>query len=503
MKHTSVKIDAPIEFLQIEPLNPLISKCQIKVCYVSDEPNRNRTVITKEKAKEFANSLPGCPIVGFFNEKEQDFEEHNKRLTISGNKLQIEELTRPYGFVAPNAKIWFQKFLDDGQYEREYLMTEGYLWTGQYPDCQRVIDEGNNQSMEFDKKTFGGTWAKGKNGNPDFFIINEAIFSKLCILGEENEPCFEGANITDVQFSFNDNFKAELRSMMDELKQLLQKGGVKEVFERYAVTVGDTLWNALYSFIDNEKYTIDGIYKDETTTFAVVKDSDEKYYRVNFSLSESNEFSANEEFEDITESYQVSEEPQFSKEDILAYKKQKDEDDKDKDDKDNKDNSENSTGDEKEDEEDDDEEDDDKKKKKASYSLEEIPEYTELLAKYSALENSYNELIAEKEQLESQMTELVQFKNSADRKAKEELIAKFYMLNDEDKEDVITNIDSYSLDQIEAKLAIICFHNKVSFNQEEDENQKPSFAFSLEDDIEDTSTPAWVKAALAVERRMK
>jgi len=37
---------------------------------VSDEPNRNRTVITKEKAKEFANSLPGCPIVGFFNEKE-------------------------------------------------------------------------------------------------------------------------------------------------------------------------------------------------------------------------------------------------------------------------------------------------------------------------------------------------------------------------------------------------------------------------------------------------
>ena len=28
--------------------------------------------------------------------------------------------------------------------EREYLMTEGYLWTKQYPECQRIIDKGNN-----------------------------------------------------------------------------------------------------------------------------------------------------------------------------------------------------------------------------------------------------------------------------------------------------------------------------------------------------------------------
>ena len=40
--HTSVKLDCPVEFINITPLNPLISKCQIKVCYVSDEPNRNR-----------------------------------------------------------------------------------------------------------------------------------------------------------------------------------------------------------------------------------------------------------------------------------------------------------------------------------------------------------------------------------------------------------------------------------------------------------------------------
>lgn len=387
-------------------------------------------------------------------------------------------------------------------------MTEGYLWTGQYPDCQRVIDEGNNQSMELDPKTIKGTWTKGKNGSPDFFIINEAIFSKLCILGEENEPCFEGASITDVQFSFNDDFKNELRSMMNELKQLLQKGGEKEVFKRYAVQIGDALWNALYSFVDDEKYTIDGVYEDETTgTFAVVKDSDNKYYRVNFSLSESNEFSANEEFEDITDSYVVSEEPQFSIEDILNYKKKKEEEEgsEDKEDEDNSDDSSNKEEDEADDEEDEDDDEKKKNKNKTKYSLEEIPEYTELMAKYSDLETKYNTILEAKETLESQVNELTNFKNKVERKDKEELIASFYMLTDEDKEDVIKNIDTYSLDQIEAKLAIICVRNKVNFDSEEDQSHKDKkFTFSLEDDdIEDTSTPAWVKAALAVEKRMK
>ena len=74
MKHTSVKIESPVEFINITPLNPLISQCQIKVCYVGDEPNRNRSVITKDVAKQIANSLPGSPIVGYYNEDKEDFE---------------------------------------------------------------------------------------------------------------------------------------------------------------------------------------------------------------------------------------------------------------------------------------------------------------------------------------------------------------------------------------------------------------------------------------------
>jgi hypothetical protein len=60
--------------------------------------------------------------------------------------------------------------------------------------------------MELDEESLRGKWSENDNGGPELFIINEAIISKLCILGNDNEPCFEGANITSVQFSFDDNF---------------------------------------------------------------------------------------------------------------------------------------------------------------------------------------------------------------------------------------------------------------------------------------------------------
>ena len=80
--HKSTAIPGTVEFLDITAINPLISKCKIKVCYVGNTENRNKSIITKEVATEIANSLPGSPIVGYFNEEKQDFEEHNRIIDI-------------------------------------------------------------------------------------------------------------------------------------------------------------------------------------------------------------------------------------------------------------------------------------------------------------------------------------------------------------------------------------------------------------------------------------
>ena len=150
--------------------------------------------------------------------------------------------------------------------------------------------------------------------------------------------------------------------------------------------------------------------------------------------------------------------------------------------------------------EDDDDEDDKKKKK---YSLEEIPEYTELLDKYSNLEKEFNALKETNETLTAQVGELTEFKAGVDRKDKQAMIDGFYMLSDEDKKDVINNIDTYSLDEIEAKLSIICVRNKVSFNLEDDDKNTDPTTYSLNGGGEGDYTPAWIKSLQSVAKDIK
>ena len=527
--HKSVKLTTPCEFINVEPLNPLISKCQIKVCYVGEQPNRNKSVITKEVATKMANSLPGSPIVGYFNDNKKDFEEHNRTIEISNGKFEMKDTTKPYGFVPTDAKVWFQQYQDDDAVIREYLCTEGYLWTGQYPECQRIIDKGNNQSMELDTERIDAYWTKDENEKPQFFIINEAIVSKLCILGEDCEPCFEGASVTkpetEIKFSLGDDFKEQLFSMMQEIKDLLvdNKEGGARVFTRYSVEIGDSLWNALYSHV-YETYSIEEVCEDGDQKFAILKDSEGNFSRLDFSLAEDGTVTFADEVSAIE--YTSAEEAQFSAEAVEAFvaefKKKEEEDKKDKDPEDgsedksgksdNSNSEDNSEGDKSDSSKGDDKEKDDKKddeedenKKKGKFSLEEIPEYVELSTKFSELESKYNALVAERDSLQAQLQPLVEFKAKAERTQKEDMIKSFYMLSDEDKADVVANIDTYSLDDIEAKLSILCVRNKVSFNLDDDkDSKKDPMVYNLGGSIEDdASTPAWVKAAIKTAEKLK
>ena len=69
--HKSIAtIDSP-EFINLQPLeiNPLMSKCEIKVLYLGE--NRNRSYINEEVATEMAKTLRGAPIVGYFRKEKE------------------------------------------------------------------------------------------------------------------------------------------------------------------------------------------------------------------------------------------------------------------------------------------------------------------------------------------------------------------------------------------------------------------------------------------------
>ena len=445
---------AGIELINIVPFNPLISKCQIKVCWVGYQPNRNRSIITKDVAKEMANSLPGSPIVGYYNETTGDFEEHNKIIEITGGQLKLKPTTKPYGFVDLNAKVWFQWFLDKDGITREYLVTEGWLWTGQFPECQRVIDLGNNHSMELSENPnyLDAYWTKDGNGNREFFIINEAIISKLCILGEEFEPCFEGGSIEapKIEFSLGDEFKQQLFSMISEIKNILNEGGAKMVTE-------------------NNNPVVEEVVEEQVVETPVVEEVAEPAEEPVVT-------------EPAVEDEPVAEEPEAETAPVAEFAEEK-----------------------KDDEEEKevcpecgkpvDECECQEEEKKKEYVLEEIPEYTALQAEYAELETKYNELVSAHDTLKAENATLVAFKANVDKKEKEALIASFYMLSDELKKDVIDNIDSYSLADIEAKLSILCVRNKVSFDLDNNKEVDP-ISYNLNDtgSSNNDNVPEWIKA---------
>ena len=59
---------------------------------------------------------------------------------------------------------------------------------------------------------------------------------------------------------------------------------------------------------------------------------------------------------------------------------------------------------------------------------------------------------------------------------------------------LLDNIDTYSYDDIEAKLSVICVRNKVSFDLDKPEEEK-AVVFNLDhvDDTIDEALPAWVQ----------
>ena len=532
--HKSIPLPG-IELVNISPTDysPLISKCQIKVCYVGDEPNRNRTIISKDTALKMAPSLRGAAIVGNFHEDKKDFGKHDRSISIKDGEFVLTDETKPYGFVDLNAPVWFQKFEDDDQNVHEYLMTEGYLWTGQYPEAQRIIDKGNNQSMELDENFLSGSWTKDNNGNPQFFIINEAIISKLCILNEDEEPCFEGASITKVQFSLDEDFKIKLFSMMNDIKEILSKGGTR-MFTTYAVTIGDSLWNALYSHIDSTNYHIVGVYEDENQKYAVLQNnSEDKFSRLNFSWTEEGEFTADAEMTEI----EFTAEAQFTLADIEAFEAEfnkveeepvAEESVEPEEAAEEVSEVEETPATESEvtevepveepaaeeeavEEVIEEEVEEPVEKIKVSYNLDDVieyaalrEEYDSLSTRYAELETNYNNNIAIIDSLNSELESLRAFKLEIERERKEAMIKSFYMLSDEDKADVVANIDNYSIDDIEAKLSIICVRNKVNFNLDENTEVATVFNLNSVDDIDDDpSMPEWLKATLAVEKAMK
>ncbi len=307
-------------------------------------------------------------------------------------------------------------------------MTTGYLWDGQFQELKKVLNEGQPQSMELDSNSLDGHWAKDNNLGVEFFIINDAVFSKLCILGDDVEPCFEGSSVTatssEVEKTFtvkNKDFSTTLFTMMNELTDALQSKGGLNMLNEFAKQTETAEVNKSTEFT-------------EETSTEVAEES------VDYTNAE--EAPATEEAEDFA-------------------KKDDDKDDSD----DAKDES---------DSEEDDDEDEKKKKPASEHTLEE-----------------YEALASEIESLRAEVESLREFKLTVENEQKDALMDSFpyNTLSAEDKAEVIEHKSEFSLEEIEAKLAVIYVKKGVHFaaaeteESEKEADQDAITTFSLDGEV--------------------
>ena len=273
-----------------------ISKGRCRIFY--KYANRNGTYITDEFAEKLLSTIPYTPVKGIYDNFEEDYTDH-------GNK---RSLGRIYGIVPENPNLQWEKHLDEDGIEREYACVDVLIFTALYEEAGEIL--GKAQSMEIYEPSIKGSW-KIINGRR-MFEYTEGSFLGLQVLGEDVEPCFEGAAFFSLYSS--------LKQLVDEIKEYTLKlpeintGGQSQMFEKLNFKLSDSekhnaIWNLINPNYNEEggwtvEYAICDIYDDYALAYNYAEASYERvYYTKN---DETNEVSISEKKKvfviDVTES---------------------------------------------------------------------------------------------------------------------------------------------------------------------------------------------------------
>lgn len=250
----------------LEQYNNVISKARVRIFYKGF--NRNNTYITDEFAEKLLSTLSYSPICGIYDNEGKDYTDHGK----------TRDLGKAYGVVPENPNITWEKHLDDDGIEREYACADVLLWTARYKEAADIVGKG--QSMELYSNSIKGEWffSNGKK----YFKFTDACFIGLTPLGDNVEPCFEGAAF----YSLNNS----LTEMVKELKNYNlyiqnNKGGEDKMVINFKLSdsqKADALFQLLNPNFNEEgnweiAYGIIDIYDEYVFAYSYEEAS---YYRV-------------------------------------------------------------------------------------------------------------------------------------------------------------------------------------------------------------------------------
>lgn len=199
-------VNLPTHFEEIESSNDSrFQKVKIYIAHTGE--NLNKSIFSREVLENMIPSLSHIPILGLISEKDngdKDFRGHEKNISLEDGKFKIKFNTHAYGFVPEDNNAHFE--ITGG---KEWLVTDGYLWT-RFIDAIELFNDASGskgQSMEVGD-------VEGYTDNRGRLVFTNAVFTGLCILGDDVPPAMTGSTVSTV-FSKQD-FKSTFEEMLAE-----------------------------------------------------------------------------------------------------------------------------------------------------------------------------------------------------------------------------------------------------------------------------------------------
>ena len=244
----------------ITAYNKTLSLARCRIFYKGG--NRNGTYITDEFAEKLIASLPYAPVKGIYDSMTEDFTDHGTQ-RYQG---------RIYGVVPVDNHFAWEKHLDKDGIEREYACTDVLLYTAIYQKEALDIVE-SAQSMELYADAIEGDW-KFIDGKK-YFVFTDGCFLGLQALGEDFEPCFEGASF----YTLIAETLAE-RMQQFELSSKLDVGGKEQMnFKLSDNQKYNMIWTLLNPrFNEENDYVMDYAVCDVYDEYAVVFNFETRAY---------------------------------------------------------------------------------------------------------------------------------------------------------------------------------------------------------------------------------
>lgn len=235
-----------VVFGEIAPYNDLISKARCRIFYKGG--NRNGSYITQEFAEHLLKTLPYTPTKGIF--ENGDYTDHGDANTEG----------KIYGIVPQNPNVTWEAHKDEDGIEREYACADIFLFTSLYPEANSIV--GKSLSMELYPPSLRYHYEVIEGQK--YAVFDEGHFYGLQVLGDNVEPCFEGAGF----FSL--------------LEQLNRRATVKIKFKLSDSQKHNAIWDQLNPhFNEEDGWELDFGIADIYDSYALVYNYEEgKYYRV-------------------------------------------------------------------------------------------------------------------------------------------------------------------------------------------------------------------------------